>query len=605
MRLPRTADPRFEDFEDEETPPYAILSHRWLQRREEVTYQEMANDPDTSKAGYKKIVNFVKKTKSQGFEYAWIDTCCIDKTSSAELSEAINSMYLWYKTAAICYAYLSDVLEHADGGTMDGLASSNWFERGWTLQELIAPKEVIFYNASWQQIGDKTSLRGHISAITNIPCKVLQGAQLNTFSAAEKMSWASNRRTTRVEDIAYSLMGLFGVNMPLLYGEKEKAFFRLQQQIIEATNDQSIFAWKDQNLALDDEVGMLARSPRLFAESNGVRSLVWWSRQSNLSITSHGLRIELWLIPADETEQIFLASLACMTISSHHHSPGVYLKRITGFRHNWRSSQNTHFVRVRGSHVEELSSAMKLRGQHAAVYIQHEPKVMNLHDSIPSQFAVFEIGWRWASHEAVASQFVGFRVLPVDSWDPQSNVFTAVKHAGVIGAIITQHSTSETLTLFGFGATGKPWVNTVFDPPFPVAEWQQHPPPGRQTAISEAVITEAGNGQVICRSFIRMDDDRDAQKQELYSIFVEGELRAIPLTPSAESTRVMNAVVHEERIRKFRGEVDQSHDHTSYGRRIIRNNAASGSAFMINGPIGEIDLWEHQDRIIVRGHDGL
>lgn len=237
MRLLRTADLVFEEVEDEDAKPYAILSHRWLRKQDEVTFQEICMRSGTFKPGYRKIVDFISEAESHGFKYVWVDTCCIDKSSSAELSEAINSMYFWYKNSAVCYVYLSDICKDADGRNSVKLAPSQWFERGWTLQELIAPEHVVFYDKNWQAIGTKISLRHRISAITNVPVEALEGTSLNTFSVAEKMSWASNRKTTRVEDIAYSLMGLFGVNMPLLYGEREKAFFRLQQQIIEATND--------------------------------------------------------------------------------------------------------------------------------------------------------------------------------------------------------------------------------------------------------------------------------------------------------------------------------------------------------------------------------
>ncbi|KAI6002305.1 hypothetical protein F5J12DRAFT_906395 [Pisolithus orientalis] len=143
-----------------------------------------------------------------GYTWLWIDTCCIDKRSSAELSEAINSMYRWYRNSQMCYVYLND-----------------WFSRGWTLQELVAPKEAEFFNKSWVSIGIKQDLTSLLEDITRIPEKSVR-------AVAHIMSWAADRKTTRVEDRAYSLLGLFGVNMPMLYGEGSKAFQRLQLEII-------------------------------------------------------------------------------------------------------------------------------------------------------------------------------------------------------------------------------------------------------------------------------------------------------------------------------------------------------------------------------------
>ncbi|KAI6017469.1 heterokaryon incompatibility protein-domain-containing protein [Pisolithus marmoratus] len=231
---------------DHKSASYAILSHRW---GAEVNYDEMTGlmkmdegerDAVRHRAGYKKIIKSCEQAMRDGHGLLWVDTCCIDKQSSAELSEAINSMYQWYQDAQVCYAYLHDV--------DDKFSASNgwpeWFSRGWTLQELIAPKEVQFFNKDWVCIGDKWSLAPKLESITQIPCNVLRDGLASTSpSVAQIMSWAAGRRTTRVEDRAYSLLGLFGVSMPMLYGEGEKAFRRLQLEIIRESNDYSIFAW--------------------------------------------------------------------------------------------------------------------------------------------------------------------------------------------------------------------------------------------------------------------------------------------------------------------------------------------------------------------------
>ncbi|KAI6024563.1 heterokaryon incompatibility protein-domain-containing protein [Pisolithus marmoratus] len=241
---------------DHKSASYAILSHRW---GAEVNYDEMTGlmkmdegerDEVRHRAGYKKIIKSCEQAMRDGHRLLWVDTCCIDKQSSAELSEAINSMYQWYQDAQVCYAYLHDVDESAfpAGPLYSKFSTSNgwpeWFLRGWTLQELIAPKEVQFFNKDWVCIGDKWSLAPRLESITQVPCSVLRGGLVSASpSVAQIMSWAAGRRTTRVEDRAYSLLGLFGVSMPMLYGEGEKAFRRLQLEIIRESNDYSIFAW--------------------------------------------------------------------------------------------------------------------------------------------------------------------------------------------------------------------------------------------------------------------------------------------------------------------------------------------------------------------------
>jgi hypothetical protein len=196
-----------------------------------------------------------------------VDTCCIDKSSSAELTEAINSMFQWYKNAVVCYAYLSDLSPRQDAVMKDlgvddsredySLASKNelqgckWFTRGWTLQELIAPKIVRFYDETWAFRGTKDDLAKPIELITDIDNAVLRSCQtLADISIAKRMTWASKRKTTRVEDVAYCLLGIFDVNMPLLYGEGNKAFTRLQEEIIKNNNDLSIFGWSPEPRSL-------------------------------------------------------------------------------------------------------------------------------------------------------------------------------------------------------------------------------------------------------------------------------------------------------------------------------------------------------------------
>ncbi|KDR66709.1 hypothetical protein GALMADRAFT_39400, partial [Galerina marginata CBS 339.88] len=243
MRLLDVTELKVKEFPNEmDYPSYAILSHTWGDG--EVTLQDLSKAAAKSMAGYRKIKKCCELAIRDGFKYVWIDTCCIDKTSSAELSEAINSMYKWYQDARICYVYLFDM------PTGDNLSSKisdfsrcRWFGRGWTLQELLAPSSVVFYNSGWVEIGTKYSLREKLSKITRIPCEVLLSKPLDEICIAQRMSWAARRETTRIEDAAYSLMGIFDVNMPILYGEGWKAFVRLQQEIMKNSDDHSLFAW--------------------------------------------------------------------------------------------------------------------------------------------------------------------------------------------------------------------------------------------------------------------------------------------------------------------------------------------------------------------------
>jgi hypothetical protein len=155
----------------------------------------------------------------------FLETCCIDMSSSVEFSEAINSMYEWYQNADVCYAYMSDVSAIPDSDHdmfTRNFSASRWFTRGWTLQELIAPSIVSFYNSEWVFLGTKEGLVELISSTTNIDmCVLCDYRRLDEFTVARRMLWASRRETTRPEDTAYCLLGIFGINMPLLYGEKE------------------------------------------------------------------------------------------------------------------------------------------------------------------------------------------------------------------------------------------------------------------------------------------------------------------------------------------------------------------------------------------------
>lgn len=191
MRLIKTKLLELSEFVGSDIPPYAILSHTWGEG--EVSFQEMERGDAQSKPGYDKIRRCCETAIADGFEYAWIDTCCIDKSSSAELTEAINSMYPWYKNADVCYVYLVDVDSHGYDISVPGLkipfGGCRWFSRGWTLQELIAPKNVIFYDSEWRELGTKQNLRKVISEVTGIGEDVLDVERYKGWwSVAQRMS---------------------------------------------------------------------------------------------------------------------------------------------------------------------------------------------------------------------------------------------------------------------------------------------------------------------------------------------------------------------------------------------------------------------------------
>ncbi|OCL04248.1 beta transducin-like protein HET-E2C*40 [Glonium stellatum] len=218
--------------DDDLIPPYAILSHSWGSDNEEVTFEDIINGTGKKKPGYKKILFCEKQARQNNLNYFWVDTCCIDKENKAELAQAINSMFYWYRNAAQCYVYLSDVSSPSVDWPWElDFRKSRWFTRGWTLQELLAPASVKFFSRERKRLGDKSSLEQQIYEITGIPRSALQG-DLSQFSVNEKLSWIEARQTKLEEDKAYSLLGIFGVYIAPLYGEgMANAFSRLQKEI--------------------------------------------------------------------------------------------------------------------------------------------------------------------------------------------------------------------------------------------------------------------------------------------------------------------------------------------------------------------------------------
>ena len=264
---------------------YAILSHTW--QGKEQTFQDVRNigkrckrararprdDPKLSP----KIREFCRLAEEHGYRWAWADSCCIDKTSSSELSEAINSMYQWYSDTEVCYAYLADVpsLEDEDPWAADSaFRKSRWHRRGWTLQELIAPASLFFLSRDWKPLGSRVDLADLLKEITDIPRRIFtRQTRPSTYSVGMRMYWASDRQTTRVEDEAYCLMGLFGVSMPTNYGEGEEAFVRLQHEIMRRAPDLTLFAF-GYRLPFGDLSGQGITLRPDFSVSNGLKYLL-------------------------------------------------------------------------------------------------------------------------------------------------------------------------------------------------------------------------------------------------------------------------------------------------------------------------------------------
>ena len=287
MRLINIRTLELEEFVQGSIPPYAILSHRWTS--EELNFEEVAKKRvDTHKKGYEKLIGACRAAANYDVNYIWIDSCCIDKSSSAELSEAINSMFSWYEKAEVCIAYLEGIKAGDETEFRKTLKGSVWFTRAWTLQELLAPRHVDFYGDNWGHFGSKDYYAAEIEELTGIDTDVLKKeCPLWQWSVAERMAWAAERESTLPEDTAYSLMGIFEVNMPLIYGEGSKAFTRLQEEILRHSNDATFLLW-----------GLNATTHRLLAGSpadfRDFRSMDLWRPLHHEPLVTINVGLEIY-----------------------------------------------------------------------------------------------------------------------------------------------------------------------------------------------------------------------------------------------------------------------------------------------------------------------
>ncbi|KAK5205430.1 hypothetical protein LTR72_007062 [Exophiala xenobiotica] len=237
LRLNEKGDLSLTDDRYEILEPYAILSHTWGEDHDEVLFDDFERNLFENKAGYEKIRFCREQAQKDELQYFWVDTCCIQRANFTEYSEAITSMFRWYRDSAKCYVYLSDVsVSHEDQYSTPtwepAFRKSRWFTRGWTLQELLAPKIVEFYSRDGRYLGDRNTLEQQIHEITKIPRAALQGTPLTDFSVEERMQWGQTRKTKRKEDEAYCLLGIFNVFLSPRYGEREEAFRRLERKIM-------------------------------------------------------------------------------------------------------------------------------------------------------------------------------------------------------------------------------------------------------------------------------------------------------------------------------------------------------------------------------------
>lgn len=444
MRLISTKYLQVVSIREDAIPPYAILSHTW--GGDEVTLQDMQgfgakwlSSPNRinilkPKQGLQKVLDAAKVAASEGYDWIWIDTCCIDKTSSSELSEAINSMYRWYQGSEICLVYLEDakldekdLQDSSDESLMRLIRDSRWITRGWTLQELLAPRSVSFYSKDWSFIGksNEDRITRLLAEATGIEIGVLSGdIAAQEVSVANRMRWASRRKTTRQEDMAYCLMGLFSVNMPLLYGEGgARAFIRLQVEILQATDDQTIFAWSAPpgSKYHSGASGLLAESPAFFRDTPKMYPMSdWYQSESSTpwSMTNRGLMVQLYLQPSDseadaeeDSTNDFVAVLHCTAESIklddcgrewvHEYSPTISLRRLWG----------DQFARVNTVDRRYVRTHDRQGGQVKTLFVKQDQSI-----SLPS-FSVSEEFLRGTGSLIVSA------VYPRDLWDSRSGIF--------------------------------------------------------------------------------------------------------------------------------------------------------------------------------------
>ncbi|KAK3987304.1 vegetative incompatibility protein HET-E-1 [Cladorrhinum sp. PSN332] len=429
--LPIEAEEYFEDFK----PPYAILSHTWGTKNDELTLQELLNPfPHThAKGGFHKVQKTCEIALTRDkLNHSWVDTCCINKSSSAELDEAIRSMYAWYAEAEVCYVYLSDLPPRApessgeDDLGADMLRECRWFTRGWTLQELIAPRDVVFFDREWNERGSKKGLSAVISEITGIPESLLrQSTSLDEYSAACRMSWASSRKTTRIEDAAYCLLGIFNVNISLIYGEGMKAFARLQEAILGATADMSIFLWTDDAAAAREFAPLLADSPTQFKGCGDIKVLLEDTIYRDLTFSTRGIKNQASLIYLPEEKG--RACVCVLDVGCHRGRSlvGIGLRKISGGRYaRFNTGVVAEIAKYRTSGLAPREDVRRGLVETLHLVTSFPPR-FPYHPTNPvlgNRYSVLRFRWcdpaspfRFSAHRA--------RPMPMSHWDVHDQLF--------------------------------------------------------------------------------------------------------------------------------------------------------------------------------------
>ena len=420
-----------------DAPKYAILSHTWEQ--EEVSFQDYINPEVTIRSnmkGYSKIVKTCELARNAGLGYAWVDTCCIDKASSAELTEAINSMYQWYKDSVVCYAWLSDLEASSGQGVAPGqdFKDCRWFTRGWTLQELIAPRSVYFYDRDWNFRGTKVDLGDEISQITHISKHVLQEPWgLDRLPIAERMSWAANRRTTRVEDAAYCLLGIFDVNMPMLYGEGARAFIRLQEEIAKDSNDLSLFAWRARTAnepvqpstsnqaqysnQVQTHRGVFAESPSEFYQGGGTSLIGDSIFNTTFHLTNKGLQINADIHDGENGTYLMMLNCAQPVGPNKEHLPiGIFIKAHGG----------GVYSRIRADQLGDVPLNNRDPGKTTLIYLFKRLSASRSESLRASHSNAFMFRKNFNSMTTLHYPLFGFRanmLHPAQEWDSQRRMF--------------------------------------------------------------------------------------------------------------------------------------------------------------------------------------
>jgi hypothetical protein len=464
MRLIDTRTVELRWFNDNDLPEYAILSHTW--GPDEITYQDLvwinrakalsaSTDLSSSSAsfssqdeqstlmlaaietmirgnsgsavgsvaeedlmrrsGYRKIINAAEQARGQGYKYIWVDTCCIDKSSSAELQEAINSMYHWYREAGVCIVYLEDIMKPPRTGytTASEIAKAafkacRWNTRGWTLQEVVAPAICRFYFQDWTLMGEKVEFLEELSEATGIPTYVLEDQSLvKDVSVAERMSWAAERQSTRLEDVAYSLLGIFDIHMPLLYGEGAKAFLRLQEELLKTTDDYSLFAWCADSTSSNESTyrGLLARTPSEFRDCRSTE------RENVISTfpigsTPIGLRVQLEFLPDPQDNSRILALIrSCNAMNQR---LAIHLKCLDG---------SMQYARVNAGSLVTIDDWPT--GQLKTIYIRQRLSIPP--DFTTSEFSCFQVRRRLTNQRIPPVRLIG--IHPRDMWDESAHAF--------------------------------------------------------------------------------------------------------------------------------------------------------------------------------------